>query len=62
MTNQEYDKTEFFVGIKAKVEGKWYPVSTADFETRSITCFIGITEKVFSVNEVQEFTTLKRIS
>jgi hypothetical protein len=60
MTKQEYDKTGFFFGIKAKVNETWYPVLTTDFETRETTCLIDGKEKTFHVEAIQEFETLKK--
>ena len=36
MTISEYDDTTFYAGIQAKINGKWYPVEQANFESRSI--------------------------
>ena len=60
MTSIEFDKTGFFFGIKAKVNGAWYPVAMVDFETRDTTCIIDGKEKTFPVEAIQEFWVLKK--
>jgi len=60
MTNTEFDETGFFFGIEAKVNEKWYPVATTDFETRDTTCLVDGKEKTFPVEAIQEFSKIKK--
>lgn len=54
MTNSEFDKSKFFFGMKGKVDGVWYPLSTCDFEDRTITITDGSDEMVIQCGDIEE--------
>lgn len=60
MKKQDYDKTGFYCGIKAKVAGHWLPVITTDFDTRETTCKTNLGETVYSLEAVEEFSQLEK--
>lgn len=37
MTEKEFNESRFFGGMKGKVAGKWYSLTTCDFEDKTIT-------------------------
>ena len=54
MTTREYDNSKFFFGMKGKVDGIWYPLSTCDFEDRTITVVTSVGELIYDCADIQE--------
>ncbi len=54
MKRIEFDNSKFFFGMKGKVDGIWYPLSTCDFEDKTITIIDGSHEIVIQCNNIEE--------
>ena len=58
MTKTEFDRSNFFGGMKGKVSGNWYRLITCDFQKRTITIDDGYGTVVpcHLIEELEKFT------